>query len=53
MWPPGHLGLHSARRRVDTAALGAMLAALGAGAVEAALDWLAGDHPFARAELVS
>jgi cobalamin biosynthesis protein CbiD len=34
----GHLGLHSARRRVDTAALGAMLAALGAGAVEAALD---------------
>jgi cobalamin biosynthesis protein CbiD len=49
----GHLGLHSAPRRVDTAALGAMLAALGAGAVEAALDWLAGDHPFARAELVS
>jgi cobalt-precorrin-5B (C1)-methyltransferase len=33
----GHLDLHSVNRRVDTTAL----------------DWLAGDHPFARAEMVS
>jgi cobalamin biosynthesis protein CbiD len=49
----GHLDLHSARRRVDTAALGAKLAGLGAGAVEAPLDRLVDDYPFKRAEMMS
>ena len=59
----GHLDLHSARSRVDTAALGAMLAALGAGApaVEAAraaagaaeILALAGERKEALARLVA